>query len=211
MVAGDGMLSSNMYLYCQNNPICCVDPTGALGSFFDFPLSMADRMQMSQSMLDSYNAAKRSYYQNQSATAPSIPNNIEFGTPLHGEPNSTIRIPSEKGDNDIDRHFDSEGKAEYDVHYGHPHHHRGIGSPHRHNWSWDENGNATLGPAIPCPTPAKSATIPEKILAGAIVLGSAAAIIWIVSNDISGVGVIDDFLLGPLSGGFVEGLSRIFA
>ena len=61
MVAGSGMLSSNMYLYCQNNPICCVDPTGALGSFFDFPLSMADRMQMSQSMLDNYNAAKENY------------------------------------------------------------------------------------------------------------------------------------------------------
>ena len=58
VVAGDGMLSSNMYLYCQNNPICCVDPTGALGSFFDVPLSMADRMQMSQSMLDNYYAAK---------------------------------------------------------------------------------------------------------------------------------------------------------
>ena len=69
MVAGDGMLSSNMYLYCQNNPICCVDPTGALGSFFDFPLSMADRMQMSQSMLDSYNAAKAAA----STTSPSPP------------------------------------------------------------------------------------------------------------------------------------------
>ena len=69
VVAGDGMLSSNMYLYCQNNPICCVDPTGALGSFFDFPLSMADRMQMSQSMLDSYNAAKAAA----STTSPSPP------------------------------------------------------------------------------------------------------------------------------------------
>ena len=58
VVAGSGMLSGNMYLYCQNNPICCIDPTGALGSFFDFPLSMADRMQMSQSMLDNYYAAK---------------------------------------------------------------------------------------------------------------------------------------------------------
>ena len=50
VVAGSGMLSGNMYLYCQNNPVCCVDPTGSLGSFFDFPLSMADRMQMSQSI-----------------------------------------------------------------------------------------------------------------------------------------------------------------
>ena len=58
VLAGSGMLSGNMYLYCQNNPICCVDPTGALGSFFDIPLSMADRMQMSQSMLDNYYAAK---------------------------------------------------------------------------------------------------------------------------------------------------------
>ena len=63
------MLSSNMYLYCQNNPVCCVDPTGSLGSFFDFPLSMADRMQMSQSMLDNYNAAKAAV----SATSPSPP------------------------------------------------------------------------------------------------------------------------------------------
>ena len=33
---------------------------------------MADRMQMSQSMLDSYNAARYSYYQSQSAIVPSI-------------------------------------------------------------------------------------------------------------------------------------------
>ena len=69
VVAGSGMLSGNMYLYCQNNPICCVDPTGALGSFFDVPLSMADRMQMSQSMLDNYYAAKATA----SATSPSPP------------------------------------------------------------------------------------------------------------------------------------------
>ena len=43
----------------HNTPVCCVDPTGSLGSFFDFPFSMTDRMQMSQSMLDNYYAAKR--------------------------------------------------------------------------------------------------------------------------------------------------------
>ena len=32
------MLSGNMYLYYENNPICCVDPTGSIGSFFDFPV-----------------------------------------------------------------------------------------------------------------------------------------------------------------------------
>ena len=69
MVAGSGMLSGNMYLYCQNNPVCCVDPTGALGSFFDIPLSMADRMQMSQSMLDNYNAAKEQYIYSKKRTA----------------------------------------------------------------------------------------------------------------------------------------------
>ena len=93
VVAGSGMLSSNMYLYCQNNPVCCVDPTGALGSFFDFPLSMADRMQMSQSMLDSYNAAKAAA----STTSPSQSSSNNFLQNIFGA-GSTLESKTKIGE-----------------------------------------------------------------------------------------------------------------
>ena len=64
VITNNEALYCNIYIYCANNPIGRRDSSGC--SFFDVPLSMADRMQMSQSMLDSYYAAKNAA-QNSSA------------------------------------------------------------------------------------------------------------------------------------------------
>ena len=59
VLAGGGLLSTNMYFYCANNPIHRTDPSGK--HFFDTPLSTAALQTMSQTQRDEYYTALNAY------------------------------------------------------------------------------------------------------------------------------------------------------
>ena len=112
LAANSGMAKYNLFVYCGNNPIIRFDPSGCNW------LDALSKLFMSQ---EQWRALE----------------NTKFGTPIYGEPNSWLHIPSSSGTNDIDRYFGPDGRAHHDVHWGHAHHHPGVGSPHTEDWKWD--------------------------------------------------------------------------
>lgn len=50
----------------------------------------------------------------------------------------------------------------------------------------------------------------EPVLGVGLVVVCAVGIIWVTKNDVTGVGVADDFLLGQLGSGVGQGLIMIF-
>ena len=109
---GQGILGTNMFAYCGNNPVSRFDVSGCNW------LDALSKLFMSQ---EQWRALEKT----------------KFGTPIYGEPNSWLHIPSSSGTNDIDRYFGPDGRAHHDVHWGHAHHHPGVGSPHTEDWKWD--------------------------------------------------------------------------
>jgi hypothetical protein len=67
--------------------------------------------------------------------------------PTKSEPNSVIKRLNSVGNTIMERYFDSNGLAKYDMdftNHGNPKTHPKI--PHRHDWTW-ENGRGKRGKA----------------------------------------------------------------
>lgn len=78
--------------------------------------------------------------------------------------------------------------------------------PHEHDWDW-------LDPEHPHPGPWYSAPVinwGNVVIGAGLVIGSTAAIIWVVGNDMTGAGVVDDWALPGLAGTFGKGVVMIF-
>ena len=134
--ANGDLISYNLFTYCSNNPVMGYDPSGC-GWWEDLLRIFMTEDQRRQQ------------------------DNIKYGTPIYGEPNSWLHIPSKAGDNDIDRYFGPDGKADYDIHWGHSHHHPGVGSPHREDWNWGDPKRPQLDPGTAKPyDPARDGTPP---------------------------------------------------
>ena len=100
----------NLFTYCGNNPINRWEFAG-------------------QNWLDNFLRLFMTREQRRST------DNYNYGTPIYGEPNSWLHIPGNNG-NDVDRRFGPDGRAAYDIHWGHPDNHPDVGSPHREDWDW---------------------------------------------------------------------------
>ena len=125
MGANGDLISYNLFTYCSNNPVMGYDPSGC-GWWEDLLRIFMTEDQRRQQ------------------------DNIKYGTPIYGEPNSWLHIPSKDGSNEKDRYFGPDGRAQYDVHWGHDFHHPGIGSPHTEDWKWDgDHGELDPGTARP--------------------------------------------------------------
>ena len=117
---GQGILGTNMFAYCGNNPVSRFDVSGC---------NWLDALKKTILREDQWRKLE----------------NAKYGSPVYGEPNSWLHIPSSGGNNDIDRYFGPDGRAQHDVHWGHAGHHPGIGSPHTEDWKWDGD-HPTLDP-----------------------------------------------------------------
>ena len=109
-----------MFAYCGNNPVSRFDVSGC---------NWLDALKKTILREDQWRKLE----------------NAKYGSPVYGEPNSWLHIPSSGGNNDIDRYFGPDGRAQHDVHWGHAGHHPGIGSPHTEDWKWDGD-HPTLDP-----------------------------------------------------------------
>ena len=115
--------------------------------------------------------------------------------PNTGEPGSTYTAPN--GDS---RTYGADGKPEHDYDHNdhgrpdkHPHDSKGG---HHHDWK-----NGVRGSAY---------TFSWGTVAGAaLVTVSVIGIIVVAADDVTGIGVADDFLLGSLGAGIGEGLALI--
>lgn len=106
-----------------------------------------------------------------------------------------------------ERWYGTDGKAVKDRHHtdhNNPKHHT---NPHDQDWDWSDPEHPTLGPGYP-PTNEKAINW-EPIAGIGIVVVSVVGSIWVVGNDITGVGAADDGALVPLWGLFSKGLQMI--
>lgn len=116
--------------------------------------------------------------------------------PTTGKPNSTDPLYNPDGTIRQERTYGPDGRAKKDTdYYGHPE----LGPSHKHEWDWDK---------VPPRQPAKPST--SAILAAGAAFFCVVGIIWVVANDVTGIGIADDGLLGPLGAGLTGSISMLY-
>lgn len=121
--------------------------------------------------------------------------------PKKGEPGSSKTLPNPDGTPKQKRWHGPDGNPERDRDYNHP---GNMPFPHDHEWKNGERGKEHLPP-----DPSYKMSWEPVIGAGLVVICTV-GIIAVAADDLTGVGVADDFLFGPLGAGVGEGLIMIF-
>lgn len=121
--------------------------------------------------------------------------------PKKGEPGSSQTLPNPDGTPKQKRWYGPDGNPERDRDYNHP---GNMPFPHDHEWKNGERGKEHLPP-----DPSYKMSWEPVIGAGLVVICTV-GIIAVAADDLTGVGVADGFLFGPLGAGVGEGLIMIF-
>ena len=184
---GQGVLGYNMFAYCNNNPVLLRDSTGSRpiigGGLRD---ETPEQRRLSLSYISSTSFSK---------------NTVVASLPKTGEPNSNQSLPNLDGTPQQKRWYGADGKAERDRDYNHS---GNMPFPHDHEWKDGERGEDHLPPS-----PDYEFSL-EPIIGITIATVCAVGIVVVVANDLTGVGVLDDFLLGSLVAGLQGGLIEAF-
>ncbi|MDY2961822.1 MAG: RHS repeat-associated core domain-containing protein, partial [Oscillospiraceae bacterium] len=185
---GQGFIGCNMFAYCGNNPVNMSDEAGTwprwIKTAFRSIVSMVKFVATSITKLR-LNAAKTK------------PKNL----PPKGEAGSSRTLPNPDGTPKQKRWYGPDGKPERDRDYNHP---GNMPFPHDHEWK-----DGVRQPDHLPPDPFYKFSW-EPVLGAGLVVASVIGIVWVAGNDVTGVGIADDFLLGPLGGGVGQGIIMIF-
>ena len=184
------ILGANVFAYCYNNPTLLSDPLGNCppGTFGPCPGPLKCKYFKSQVTAGMIPIASLP-----SLAATENKNKL----PMTGVPDSTAKAP-----NGNERVYGPDGRAKKDRDYTHPEHHPELENPHEHEWTW--NGNR------PERGPAHNMDLGNVALGVGLVVVCSLGMIAVAADDITGVGVTNDFLLGPLGTGVGKGLVLIF-
>ena len=184
---GQGVIGHNAYAYCLNNPVNMGDHDGNWPKWIEDTANWV-KDNIVQPIRKVFCALKQS-------NVPKASSHDANRRPNTGEPGSTYTAP-----NGYSRTYGADGKPEHD--YDHNDHGRSDKHPHdskgghHHDWK-----NGVRGSAY---------TFSWGTVAGAaLVTVSVIGIIVVAADDVTGIGVADDFLLGPLGAGIGEGLALI--
>ncbi len=189
----------NLYAYCMNNPASMSDPNGHWPQWIQSVANaVANTVKMAATVIVEVVKSIVS-----SATKPALSSvkTPPKSLPKVGKPNSDKILPNPDGTPKQKRWYGPDGNAERDRDYNHP---GNVPFPHDHDWANGERNKDHLPP-----DPAYEFSLGPLLGVGLIVVCTL-GIVLVAGNDITGVGVIDDFLLGPLGSGVGEGLIMIF-
>ena len=193
-VGGD-IRGYNLFAYCMNDPVNMSDHTGHWPQWIKNAASAV------------VNAVKKAVtvVANTVKSAVSSASNIlkasSNSLPKKGEPRSSQTLPNPDGTPKQKRWYGPDGNPERDRDYNHP---GNMPFPHDHEWKNGERGKEHLPP-----DPSYKMSWKPVIGAGLVVICTV-GIIAVAADDLTGVGVADDFLFGPLGAGVGEGLIMIF-
>ena len=193
-VGGD-ICGYNLFAYCMNDPVNMSDHTGHWPQWIKNAASAV------------VNAVKKAVtvVANTVKSAVSSASNIlkasSNSLPKKGEPGSSQTLPNPDGTPKQKRWYGPDGNPERDRDYNHP---GNMPFPHDHEWKNGERGKEHLPP-----DPSYKMSWEPVIGAGLVVICTV-GIIAVAADDLTGVGVADDFLFGPLGAGVGEGLIMIF-
>jgi len=116
--------------------------------------------------------------------------------PNRGIPNINGRVVYPDGSPKQEREYGPDGRPTID----HDHHDgEDVGYDHDHEWDWNKN---------PPRQPARS---PHKIVATLGIIGTSIALVWLVSNDGTGFGVVDDGLIPVVATSFLAFWAILFS
>lgn len=197
----NGFLGLNMYAYCLNNPVQLKDENGSRpAAISDDPRDQA--------------AANAEW----GLTRPGVGNNIYYQANKQKEhnanrrPNTGIPNSSWKAPNGDWRTFDSKGRPKLDYDHndhsdpnGHPHDAKGG---HYHDWDWTRSRGKERGdPYIP---EAPDAFDWTPLAGVGLILLAGLGTVWVVANNATIIGFLDDSLLVPLTALFTKGTEMAF-
>ena len=180
---------NNLFLYCQNNPIRHSDATGCL----------PDDRQIQNAAIYSAggNIAMCGYSNNIRVTSTINTYALAQSLPPTGEPNSTQTLNNPDGTPKQKRWYGPDGRAEWDRDYNHP---GDMPFPHDHEWT---DGNRSKDHLPPSPNYNISWDLIIGVGLTSICLIGVAIVL---ADDITVVGIADDFLLVPVCAGLDAGL-----
>jgi len=121
--------------------------------------------------------------------------------PYHGEPHSADTLFNPDGTPKQKRWYDENGNPERDRDYNH---NGDMDFPHDHTWENGERSKEHLDPS------------PDYKFSGDVLMGvgvifiNCIGIVYVVANDITGIGAADDALVIPLVMAVCEGFGMIF-
>lgn len=180
----------NLFTYCVNNPVNMNDTSGYLPAWITKTVDAI--VKAFKKTVDLIRGNSYSNYYTATKKADHDANK----RPYKGKPGSTYHAPN--GDS---RTYGPDGRPQHDYDHNdhgypqkHPHDENGG---HNHDW---ENG--IRGPAY--------STLWEPAVGVALVTVCVVGIVVVAADDLTGIGVADDFLFVPLGMGVESGLIMIF-
>ena len=185
----------NLFAYCFNNPVNMSDGSGHWPQWLKNAASAVTNI-VKKAVTAVVNTVK--------FAVSLATNTVSAGSnslPTKGNPGSSKTLPNPDGTPKQKRWYGPDGSPERDRDYNHP---GNMPFPHDHKWENGQRGKEHLPP-----DPSYKMNL-EPIIGVGLVAICAVGIIVVAANDVTGVGVADDFLFGPLGAGVGEGLIMIF-
>ena len=195
---GGNVLGNNLFAYCQNNPVNLSDETGNWPKWIA-SVSKTISNAVKKAVNTVVNVVKS--FSSSSRRASMVIASIN-SLPRTGDPNSSQTLPNPDGTPKQKRWYGPDGSAVRDRDYNHTG--DDVTFPHDHEWKDGERGKEHLDP-----DPEYEFTT-EQIIGVGVVLVCAVGIAYVVANDLTGIGVVDDFLIAPLGAGASTGLTLVF-
>jgi RHS repeat-associated protein len=169
----------NLFSYCMNNPVVHYDPTGCwtkgIGNLMgSVGMTYMKSLPVISNPLTAIASAASTLYA------------VSDKLPLTGESNSTQKTP----DGSQERKYGPDERATIDTDYGHSDHHPNLKNPHDHDWEWDGD----------IPSRGKAHNFDWEVAVGIVLLVVCVIlIVVIICEDSTGIGILDDPLLIPLT------------
>ncbi len=186
---GQGIVGNNMFAYCGNDPVNKIDNNGHQSQrIYDIANSI---ITVSKNIIT--NICNEIKIKNTTGL-------YLDSLPKTGQPNSKGTLYNPDGTIKQKRWYGPDGVAVRDRDYNHP---GNMEFPHDHQWTDGKRGTDHLPPSPEFEF--RWEPIVGVGLSSACVIG----IIIVAADDITVFGISDDFLFGPLAGGFSGGLTLI--
>ena len=179
----------NLFAYCDNDPVNRIDSNG---KFWEIIIGL--------SLIKS---TKR-YSERQnfvSAAARGAIHGAVSKLPKSGEPDSSQTLPNPDGSIKQKRWYGPDGQAVRDRDYNHS---GDMPFPHDHEW---KDGVRQKDHQPPSPDYEISL---EPVLGAGLIVICVVGIVVVAADDMTGIGIADNYLYGPLGAGIGKGIIMIF-
>ena len=189
---GVGLTGTNLFIYAANNPVTNVDIGGFVASF---------NTMLADTGGSKYLPLPTGKNNNPKVLVAANTGSDSKKLPKTGNPGSKDTIRNPDGTPKQDRWYGPDGNPERDRDYNHP---GEMPFPHDHDW---ENGKRGKGHLPPAPEYQFNW---EPIVGLGLLTACVIVIVVVAADDITGIGVADDFLFGPLGVGVAKGTVMVF-